>query len=452
MFAQQHRAAEELQRFLYRIHGEVKNEKPKGPFLYEDDIRVHVVSDGPCRSLETFWNISGPIFIMEREPIKLEENDVMDESQMNGFEGSLQESVQPLALPFMRARQLLSLYTAAHNPNMSQRTNGNPLVVLPPLWVRCDGSDGEGTCWLGAEPIKTPNNKISGMSFRMVTCNGPTSDKTSFPSLETLLRAHRGRHRSPVIKTKGFAQYDLFGSTMVENTFIESQSSICVDFAWNGVDNTLQIPPLTSAATLNIRVESGDVRSPLYSVYKELEFLLVLAEGLKTGVTDWPEPTEARTVAELVQELLNEEKNKQDGLNNSVLKTEAQEVQSDTVVVDSSIQSFLTERGDLDFAEMLWCKMRSSVSSYEDVVNFFSLVIQSLKHGQVKPWIHGGSSSSLSTLIQQSYHGNMQSVSLSGLTPIRMLLEIGLDKMKKDYTNCFIARELVTLKYLVRTN
>ncbi|MEE6503575.1 hypothetical protein FKM82_004858 [Ascaphus truei] len=316
MFAQQHRAAEELQRFLYRIHGEVKNEKPKGPFLYEDDIRVHVVSDGPCRSLETFWNISGPIFIMEREPIKLEENDVMDESQMNGFEGSLQESVQPLALPFMRARQLLSLYTAAHNPNMSQRTNGNPLVVLPPLWVRCDGSDGEGTCWLGAEPIKTPNNKISGMSFRMVTCNGPTSDKTSFPSLETLLRAHRGRHRSPVIKTKGFAQYDLFGSTMVENTFIESQSSICVDFAWNGVDNTLQIPPLTSAATL------------------------VLAEGLKTGVTDWPEPTEARTVAELVQELLNEEKNKQDGLNNSVLKTEAQ-----VGILSAGINYFICTRG-----------------------------------------------------------------------------------------------------------
>ena len=48
--------------------------------------------------------------------------------------------------------------------------------------------------------------------------------------------------------------------------------------------------------------------------------------------------------------------------------------------------------------------------------------------------IHRDSSSSLSKLILQSYHGQMDPVSLTGLTPVHMLLEMGLGKMRKDYT------------------
>lgn len=39
-----------------------------------------------------------------------------------------------------------------------------------------------------------------------------------------------------------------------------------------------------------------------------------------------------------------------------------QSIKSDTAAVDSSIKSIFSERGDLDFAEQLWCKMRSECS------------------------------------------------------------------------------------------
>ncbi|KAM8972327.1 protein zwilch homolog [Pelodytes ibericus] len=450
MWAERHRSARDLQRFLSSVSDDVKKGKPLGPSLYEDDLQVHVASTDQCKLLENFWSGSGVTFILDKKPFRVED-DIMDESQNNSshaFDLSLHESSQPVPVPTMRARQLLSSYTLAHNPNMTQLRDEKPVEVLPPMWVRCDGSDAEGTCWLGAEPIKAGRNEITGMSFRMVTCTGPTLDKTSYPSLQTLRRSHKERHHSSAMQTKGFAQYDLFGTNAVESSVIDSQSSIMVDFVWNSVDNILQIPPLTSAATLNIKVESGDLRSPVYPVYKELDFLLVLAEGLKTGVTEWPETTESRPAVELVQELLNELKNKLDGINNTMPKQESEKVKSDAAAVDSSIQSFITERGDLDFAEMLWCKMRKSVASYQDVVNCFSLVIQSLKQEEVHPWIHRGSSSTLSKLIQQSYHGSSQNISLTGLTPIRLLLEIGLDKMKKDYINCFIGQDLATFNYL----
>lgn len=67
-------------------------------------------------------------------------------------------------------RQLISLYTMAQNPNMTHLKISD-LVVLPPLWIRCDGSDPEHTYWLGAEPLKA-GNKITGISFHMVTCDG----------------------------------------------------------------------------------------------------------------------------------------------------------------------------------------------------------------------------------------------------------------------------------------
>ncbi|XP_010085345.1 PREDICTED: protein zwilch homolog [Pterocles gutturalis] len=325
------------------------------------------------------------------------------------------------------------------NPNMTHLKISEP-VVLPPLWIRCDGSDPEHTCWFGAEPLKA-GSKITGINFYMVTCD---ADKTCFANLEELKMAHKVKHRSSVVMTKGFAQYELIRAAAIEDTIVESESNIYVDITWNTVDKILETPPLVSAATLNIALESGDPRSPVYQLYRELQFLLALAEGLKTGVTEWPEPLGSESAVELVQEFLT-------GnccLHPFLIKL-FQKIKCDTTAVDSSIKSIFTERGDLDFAEQLWCKMRSKcIVSYQKLVKCFTLIIKSLEHGEIQPWIHQGSSSLLSKLIQQSYHGKIEVVSLSGITPIQMLLEIGLDKMKKDYVSFFIGQELATLTYL----
>lgn len=57
--------------------------------------------------------------------------------------------------------------------------------------------------------------------------------------------------------------------------------------------------------------------------------------------------------------------------------------------------------------------------------------------------IHRDSSSSLSKLILQSYHQQIDHVSLTGVTPVHMLLEMGLDKMRKDYINYLIGNPLL---------
>uniref|UniRef100_A0A8C3PKD5 Protein zwilch n=1 Tax=Calidris pygmaea TaxID=425635 RepID=A0A8C3PKD5_9CHAR len=337
----------------------------------------------------------------------------------------------------------------AQNPNMTHlKITG--LVVLPPIWIRCDGSDPEHTYWLGAEPLKA-GNKITGINLYMVTCD---ADKTRFANLEELKMTHKMMHHSSVVVTKGSAQYKLSRGAAMEDTIVEPKSTLYVDMTWNTVNKSLETPPLTSAATLNITLESGDPGSPVYQLYRELQFLLALAEGLKMGVMEWPEPLESKSAVELVQELLTDLKNKLDRFCTSENKNETEKIECDTAAVDSSIKSVFSERGDLDFAEQLWCKMRS-VSSYQELIECFTLVIKSLERGEIQPWIHQGSSSLLSKLIEQSYHGKIEVVPLSGITPIQMLLEIGLDKMKKDYVSFFIVKSgssLLFQDYFISTS
>ncbi|XP_009003348.1 protein zwilch homolog isoform X6 [Callithrix jacchus] len=330
----------------------------------------------------------------------------------------------------------------AHNPNMTHLKINLPVTALPPLWVRCDSSDPEGTCWLGAELITT-NDSITGIVLYVVSCK---ADKNYSVNLENLKNLHKKRHHLSTVSSKGFAQYELCKSPALDDTFTTSQTAITLDISWSPVDEILQIPPLSSTATLNIKVESGEPRGPLKYLYREVKFLLVLADGLRTGVTEWLEPLEAKSAVELVQEFLND-LNKLDGFGDAT-QQDTETVKHDAAAVDRSVKRLFEVRSDLDFAEQLWCKMSSSVISYQDLVKCFTLIIQSLQRGDIQPWLHSGSHSLLSKLIHQSYHGTMDTVSLSGTIPVQMLLEIGLDKLKKDYISFFIGQELASLNHL----
>ncbi|NXG12901.1 ZWILC protein, partial [Grallaria varia] len=430
-----------------RIHEEGRESTPGHPYLYEGDVEICLV-DGSCKNpVERFWNGSNPVYVLQKATPN-EESDSLEESKtdeaLSPSDLLPKESPGPAALSVARAKQLVSLYTMVQNPNMTH-LGISDLVVLPPLWIRCDGSDPEHTCWIGAEPLKA-GKKITGINIYVVSCDGPTADKTCFANLEELKMEHKRRHHSSVVTTKGFAQYELIQVAAIEDTIIESGSNIYVDITWNIVDKILETPPLISSATLNIALECGNPRSPVYQVYRELQLLLALAEGLKTGVTEWPEPLESESAVELVQEFLTDLKKKLDGDDISGNKNETEKIKCDTAAVDSYIKSIFSERGDLDFAEQLWCKMRS-VSSYQELIDCLTLVIKSLERGEIQPWVHQGSSSFLRKLIQQSYHGPMEVVSLSGITPIQMLFEIGLDKMKKDYVSFFIDKSRSTLLF-----
>ncbi|XP_054631760.1 protein zwilch homolog isoform X2 [Dunckerocampus dactyliophorus] len=350
----------------------------------------------------------------------------------------LQTELAPLPLTINKARQLLSWYTLSQNANV----HAVDYCALPPLWIRCDMSDPAQTAWVGAQGVCV-GNKVSSVKLYTVTCKGPVVDKKQLLTLDELKWEHKKRHYTTTMAIKGSARFLLFGSTVVENTTIESQSSVTVDFKWSHVESVLETPPLSSTATLNIKVACGDMRSPMFEMYRELQFLQVLADGLRTGETEWLDPLESKSAVELTKDYLEEIQGTAKSQQEHTSKSAEPKSENDTPIFNSFL-----ERGDLDFVEQLWVRMRKSVTSYQDITDSLKLVIEALTYGDIKPWIHRDSSSSLSKLILQSYHQQIEHVSLTGLTPVQMLLEMGLDKMRKDYINYLIGEELTTLNNL----
>ncbi|XP_067276593.1 protein zwilch homolog isoform X2 [Pseudorasbora parva] len=410
---------------------------------YMDDISVTFLL---VEKEELLHNIIGgnqPVFVCEKVQPKCEAESAettADSSVVEEMLYKVEQDLGPQPLSVMKARQLLSWYTMAHNPNM-------PRVEVPgtlhPLWVRCDKSDPCATAWLGVETVYS-GNKTSGVKLYTVCCKGPTANETSFATLDELKQEHQNRHHSSTVATKGYAQFNMFCSLKEESMMFESQSSVIASLTWNNVEKVLECPPLSSKATLNIKVAVGDIRSPLYQTHREMEFLLALAEGLRTGETEWLEPIETQSAVDLTRSLIEELENLAHGVPGHAAKV-SEKAKTDATAAFSSM---VIERGDLDFTEQLWEKMRRSVTSYQDITECLKIVVKAVKLGKIKPWIHKDSSSTLSKLILQSYQKQIDTVPLTGLTPANMLLELGLDKIRKDFINYLVGKELTTLNYL----
>uniref|UniRef100_A0A673LJ38 Protein zwilch n=1 Tax=Sinocyclocheilus rhinocerous TaxID=307959 RepID=A0A673LJ38_9TELE len=407
-----------------------------------DDISVLLVEKE-----ELLHDIIGgnqPIFVCEKAQPRCEPEateTTADTSVVEETFFKVEQDLGPQPLSVMKARQLLSWYTMAQNPNMPQVEAPG---TLHPLWVRCDKLDLCATAWLGVETVYS-GNKTSGVKLYTVSCKG-SRDETSFTTLDDLKQEHEKRHHASTVATKGYAQYNLFCSLKEESMMFESQSSVIASLTWNNVEKVLECPPLSSKASLNIKVAVGDIRSPLYQTYKEMEFLLALAEGLRTGETEWLEPMETQSAVDLTRALIEELENVGQGAPGHTSKaSEKQKAKTDAIAAFSSM---VIERGDLDFTEQLWEKMRKSVTSYQDVTECLKIVVKAVKLGKIKPWIHKDSNSTLSKLILQSYQQQIDAMPLTGLTPANMLLELGLDKIRKDFINYLVGKELTTLNYL----
>ncbi|CAL8235620.1 unnamed protein product [Boreogadus saida] len=411
---------------------------------YEEEIQILKIC-GEDSGVSSWCPGHRSIFICEKTVVKLD-GDEADKSSCSENEDNISlGNLGPQPVSIMKARQLLSWYTMSQNQKLSE--DDGP---LDPLWVRCDMSDLAGTSWLGAETVHLAN-KVTGVKLYSVTCKGPSVERRSSITLDDLKQEHKKRHHpfsGLQVAIKGNALYNLFGSTVVENTTIESQSSVTVDFKWSHVESILETPPLSSKATLNIKITSGEMRSPMFQKYRELEFLQLLAAGLRTGETEWMEPLETTSAVELIKTYLEELENTGKTLPDQTAKSETVKNEAAKTELGASIFEAFMERENLDFLEQIWVRMRKSVTSYQDVHDCLKLVMDSLSYGDLKPWIHRDGNSSLGKVFLQSYQQPMDHVSLTGLTPITMLLEVGLDKMRKDYINYLIGNELTTLNHL----
>lgn len=170
-------------------------------------------------------------------------------------------------------------------------------------------------------------------------------------------------------------------------------------------------------------------------MYQELSVLRGFVSGLSSGEVSWFVREDSTSVAEdienvftTIREKAQRQKKEEDGTTNF-----------DMMVEDK----FYSRRQNMDFTDILWSVLMRC-ESFQDLKQNLGLVFKTISTGQVRPQIHVRNKTQIGILSRSLMRGQSAEPNLSGITPLQMLIEIGIEKIKRDYINIFKAGELVT--------
>ena len=319
----------------------------------------------------------------------------------------------PLTLD--EARYIASLYS------ISTKTSSS----LPNLWIMCSS--------------EKPKIVSLGTFF-----NNSTLYIYTITLQETL---HSESSRKGVFKQQNhfngpvFSRYAIAGSSSSDD---DESGSLSVEFNWSEAERPLSLPPESSHAVIKVSAKPGYTFSPVLATYSELSTLLAFC---LSGVSEWPlqeHPSQQDTMGQLTKKI--------DSFLGDVASPLTQ-VLDTTVISPTADNSIYETRKDLDFAERLWM-FAKDVTSLDELQEIFGAVFKALLLGQVQPFVHRTSSSTLAILLRQllqcSSTEERQALApryQSLLSPTKLLpclIQIGLEKMRRDYRTFFISSDIVT--------
>lgn len=243
-----------------------------------------------------------------------------------------------------------------------------------------------------------------------------------------------------------FSEYEI---TTTSGSAAEKGPSdmLIVQFAWN--DSNIAIlssPPENSDAVLKISRTPGYLFSPVLSLFEELKSLHHLCQ-IASGEAKWlgcddeglfaSNDKMALSVKKIIEEMAHP-------LVNPV----------DVTVISPAYSRMIYEpRTDLDFVEQLWLFCHS-LTSYGELKLVFAEVFKAVILGEVQPFIHKKSSSTLAELLRQVLlHCDKEKIQgvavklqllLSETRLVPCLIQVGLDKIKRDHLSFFVGTDILS--------
>ncbi|XP_072020251.1 LOW QUALITY PROTEIN: protein zwilch homolog [Amphiura filiformis] len=346
----------------------------------------------------------------------------------------VESDIRPVSID--QARSLMFLYSQSLRKIMFET----------PICIVCDGKDPEKTCLIEASPV-IKDSSVAGIKVTTITSSGPLHTKSDLMKMDQLIMMTSPTAASQCV-TSGFAMYVILGkSSMADMSMLPGQQQQCdtttvnLDCSWEDIKNVLETPHGANC-TVHIKAVPGNMNSSGHRVFCELNTLVGFAAGAISGQIQWINPTSSSTssIATLLAELIE-----------SVKQGEKKRILEENEHKDSPLKgNQIPERDDLDFTERLWVLLKDNARCYNDIVSTIKTVLGELQSGQLQPMVHSSNCTTLAKHIRASYHQNMtlSMKDVEGLEPLRMLIEIGVEKLKRDYLAFFIGQELTTLDKL----
>ncbi|XP_071942668.1 protein zwilch homolog [Antedon mediterranea] len=326
-----------------------------------------------------------------------------------------------------KARSLLSLFCLWKDESTLPTT---------PLWVMCDGNASEHVFLMGCSWQKNEvHNHV--INTYTISCQGPYHNKSEIPSVQHLME---GFCQSEIVNVtaNGYAQYDVLGASFSERSASDlgGASSVIVECEWEDVEIMLEVPHCAKCK-LNINAVPGDSRITSYKLYQELQMLKGFITGIEKGEVKWANhyTDEHSTFFKTLEQLLVEE-----GSNGNVGRVaEEKKLQED----EGLCEKFdIQQRNDLDFTERLWNHLKDS-RNLQELRMALQMVMQTLKTGDFFPVVHVHNESRLASQIRACYQQQTPHLNLEAVEPLEILIEMGLEKLRRDYIDYFIRHEVV---------
>ncbi|CAN8014569.1 unnamed protein product [Ixodes persulcatus] len=305
-----------------------------------------------------------------------------------------------------------------------------------PVWVACDGTDPQYTAFLGYQ-------KGGGQCSRVVvTCRGPIESKEDLPTFGCIQRKHfwglSQSHSHTTMQVN--AKYDVL-QHYDPSQRSSSEDMMQLDCSWSKA-TVLQQPPTADAlCNLTIQILPGNDRSPTRCIYKELLFLKRLVDSLKSGEVLWAPDLAGPPFLEKVKAMLKESRK---GSFRGKSGTPFPDVGWNSSDFDLYIETVvMAKRQVVDFTDEMW-NVLSGCSSFQELKDGLTMVFRAVQAGESRPLIVPKNGTMVGGILRDMSQQLRPEPAMAGITPIRMLAEMGLQKLHRDYLNIFVGLELAS--------
>lgn len=407
-----------VQRYQSR---KMSRSKSTSSSLFIDD-----TSDNECELELSGCPLEWP---MEPQSFSLIESPSYDDSSKNS--GSPCKN-KLKALPADEGRTLLNAIV-----NMLQSYKAD----IDPVWVVCDGTDPQYTAYLGYFVEGAFGTNVT------VSCRGPIENKEDLPSFGCIQRKHFwGLHQSHTHTiTQVDAKYDVLRH--YDPSQQSSREDIMVlDCSWQKAAVLQQPPSADAACHLNVQILPGNERSPARSVFKEMRFVKQLVECLTSGAVAWAPDLNGPTLIDKVKTLLQGSRK---GSYRGKSETPFADVGWNSSDFDLYIETVvMSKRQPVDFTDEMWNAM-SGCGTYQELREGFSMIFRAVQAGEIKPLIVPKNGTKVGAYLRNMSPHFRPECTMGGLMPVRMLTEIGLQKLQRDFVNIFVGLELASQEQLV---
>ena len=213
------------------------------------------------------------------------------------------------------------------------------------------------------------------------------------------------------------------------------------------VSELLESPPVDADTRLMVRIVAGDEKmTDTRPLWTQLQLVTGFVKGLSgDGVTwlagDDDDDVDTETI---VQDIIEEVR--QIGPRTGVTKLESETLMTD----DQDIEPFsFKARQEVDFTDLLWTHLHK-VQSYQQLKDALMLVFKTLISQEIRPFIYARNKTSVVRLVNNIVRGSESLPDLSGSLPLEMLIECGLEKLKRDYSHTLLSGDLATKESISR--